>query len=327
MSFIEKQIVKNIKAGEVIFHEDDPGSSMFIIQSGKVEVSTINKKQKVVLAILGKGSIFGEMSLVDNRPRSATVTALTEVTCLEINRLLFDKKLEETPLWMQSFYAILVERLREANKKQNTLTPEDVAKQIVFLLSILLANETPDNHDRVSIPWQDSAETIAFLLNTPIEQVVKVMNKLSLTPLARGEINYEKGRLFTTDDLKEFNNFSEFCKEKFLVRWGKEISPEFEERSPKELQILKFIDKLMNEQATASDLNIKYFEERCKSDLKKSLDEFSHELKTLVRKGILVKRLDANEDKYYEVDRELLNLKLGLGKTREMFEKIERKLA
>jgi len=300
---------------------------MFIIQSGKVEVSTINNKQKVVLATLGKGSIFGEMSLVDDRPRSATVTALTDVTCLEINRLLFDKKLEETPAWMQSFYAILVERLREANKRQNALTPEDVAKQIVFLLSILLANEEPDNHDRVSIPWQESAETIAFLLNTPIEHVIKVMNKLSLTPLAKGEINYEKGRLFTTEDLKGFNNFSEFCKEKFLMRWGKEISPEFDERSPKELQMLKFIDKLMNEQATASDLNIKYFEERCKTDLKKSLDEFSHEIKTLVRKGILVKRMDANEDKYYEVDRDLLNLKLGLGKTREMFEKIEKRLA
>lgn len=100
MAYLEKQAVR-YKASEIIFQEDDTGNSMFIIQSGIVEVSKVINKQKVVLAKLKKGSIFGEMALVDNKPRSATVSAITNVSCLEMSRMLFDKRLEEIPRWMR----------------------------------------------------------------------------------------------------------------------------------------------------------------------------------------------------------------------------------
>lgn len=193
MAYLEKQAVR-YKASEIIFQEDDTGNSMFIIQSGIVEVSKVINKQKVVLAKLKKGSIFGEMALVDNKPRSATVSAITNVSCLEMSRMLFDKRLEEIPRWMRSFYQILVERLREADNKQSSSDAGEVAKQIVYFLSFLLLRGKPDRFDRISIPWKESAESTAFLLNVPNEVVTKVMNKLTLTSLAKSETMYKEGR-------------------------------------------------------------------------------------------------------------------------------------
>lgn len=326
MSYLEQQVKHSFQAGDIIFKEQDPGSSMFIIQSGRVEVSTMINQNKVVLAQLGEGSIFGEMSLVDNRPRSATVVALTEVKCIEINRLLFKQRMEEIPTWMQSFYQILIERLREANKSRRSLEGKEVAKQIVFLLSLLLSRETPNSLGKVAVPWKESSEIIAFLLNIPLKTVDRIMNKLSLTPLARGEVNYERGRLFACENYDLFQRFSEYCKELYLNKIRQEASLEFEEQSPKELQFLKLLGKLMSEQATANDIHRAFLEERCEKDLGKSLSHYEHEMKELMRRGLLTSRLDENEDRYYDVDRDLLNLRLGKGETLEMFKKIESKL-
>lgn len=323
MSYLEKQIERDYQSGDVIFRENDSGNSMFILRSGEVEISEIINHQKVVLATLKKGAIFGEMALVDYSPRSATVIAITNVKCLEISRLLFNKRLENIPSWMQSFYQILVERLREANKKQKGLNEGDIAKQVVFLLHFLLSKEEKNKLGKTLIPWQESAESIAFLLNEPIAQVMKVMNKLTLTSLASSEINYEIGRLFYIEDQQLFEKFTEYCKERFLEKLGMDISPEYEEKSVIELQLIKFIGKLMSEQATASDLHIKYFKERCEEDLGKQLDHFKYEIRRLIRKGVLTLRVDQNSEKYYEVNRELLGMKLGMGETLELFKEIE----
>ena len=95
MNFMERNNTRQFEAGDVIFKEKDPGSSMFIIQSGEVEVSTTKNHIKVVHAKLGKGVIFGEMALIDGQPRSATVTAIKPTVCVEISRMLFQKHMDE----------------------------------------------------------------------------------------------------------------------------------------------------------------------------------------------------------------------------------------
>ena len=77
---------KIYKKGEPIFHQDEPGDEMYIIQSGAVEVSVFQDNRKVVLTLLGKGDFFGEMALLDSKPRSATVTAITRTRLLTLSR-------------------------------------------------------------------------------------------------------------------------------------------------------------------------------------------------------------------------------------------------
>ncbi len=68
-----------LKAGEVIFEEGDAGDEMFVIQSGTVEIVKKRKGVEKPLATLEKGDFFGEMSILENLPRTAKARAVTDV--------------------------------------------------------------------------------------------------------------------------------------------------------------------------------------------------------------------------------------------------------
>ena len=86
------------QSGEVIFCEYEPGYEVFSIESGKVKVIKIEEASEKILAILGPGEIFGEMSILDDGTRSATVIAAecTKVTVL--TRAEFIQTLKEKPM-------------------------------------------------------------------------------------------------------------------------------------------------------------------------------------------------------------------------------------
>lgn len=327
MSFVEKNALKAYQPNDVIFREGDEGNSMFIIQDGEMEVTKVIDNRPVQLAILKDGAIFGEMSLVDGRLRSATITAKKTSHCIEINKRLFEERLEDVPPWMRAFYGILVDRLRQADSTQNTLSRGDQGKQIVYLLYYLLSHRDPDKYNRYQITWKETAETIAFLTNISQAFVDKVMNKLTLTRIAKSGINYEEGRQFITEDIVTFQSFAQFCREQYFSRIGKAVSPEFEEQSRREIVLLKFIADRLAEQGSANDLNLSYFEECLQRDLKEKSVDFEVEIRRLQRTGILTIKLDQKMDKFYEVNRELLEIRLGRGRRLDDFKKIAESLS
>ncbi len=86
------------KAGQMILREGRVGAAFFIIVSGRVEVvKDINKADAVVLATLGPGEFFGEISTIKHLPRSASVRALEESECLGIWRADFDGFISQFP--------------------------------------------------------------------------------------------------------------------------------------------------------------------------------------------------------------------------------------
>ena|ERR1043166_7965017 len=76
--------VESFSDGEIVVHEGDTSREMFVIQRGSVEVTKLAEAGEVVLATLERGSFFGEMSLLDSQPRSATVRAKGETRLLVI---------------------------------------------------------------------------------------------------------------------------------------------------------------------------------------------------------------------------------------------------
>jgi len=83
---VEHVKTQSVKSKEVIFHKSDNSKQMFIIASGKVSLNTFSDEGKeLTFGILGKGDIFGEISLFDNKERTATVTAMepTELLALD----------------------------------------------------------------------------------------------------------------------------------------------------------------------------------------------------------------------------------------------------
>ncbi|MCK5689255.1 cyclic nucleotide-binding domain-containing protein [Myxococcota bacterium] len=98
---------------EAVFAEGDHGDAMYLIVEGKVKVHSGEK----VFAELGEKSVFGEMAILDSEPRSASITAISDVTALEITREEFDEILAEKPEIARGIISVLTYRLREANKQ------------------------------------------------------------------------------------------------------------------------------------------------------------------------------------------------------------------
>ncbi len=115
---LSKQVeTQRFPAGSVIFKAGDAGNAMYVIRTGAVEISLIDEdKQRVVLAVFSDGDFFGELSLLDEEPRSSTATALkdTEVVLIDREdlRLLFTQK----PHAALDMLAMIGQRLRENDK-------------------------------------------------------------------------------------------------------------------------------------------------------------------------------------------------------------------
>ncbi len=103
----------SFRAGDTIIAEGDDGDTAFFIVSGTVEVS-IGAKARII-GTFGMGEVFGEMSLIEPGPRSASVRALTDTECLATSYGEFISAIEENPERAVGFMRTLVRRLRQMN--------------------------------------------------------------------------------------------------------------------------------------------------------------------------------------------------------------------
>ena len=133
MKYYVRQVKKFAK-GDIIFSENSPCDGMYIIDSGRVRVfktmGTGADKKEIDLCILGQKAMFGEMGMIDESPRSASVQALETVACTVITKQIFEDQLGKIPPWMVNMIRILVSRLRETNEKLKSII-EDQAGQTV----------------------------------------------------------------------------------------------------------------------------------------------------------------------------------------------------
>ncbi len=107
---------RTYQAGDIIFREADPGDEAYMILSGEVQISVGIGTHKVIIATLGRGEIIGEMALVDDQPRMATATAVTDVTLYVIPQEAFKKRLlwlSEEDRLISHVIETLVSRLRD----------------------------------------------------------------------------------------------------------------------------------------------------------------------------------------------------------------------
>lgn len=113
---------KIFKKGDYILKENTTGNEAYIINSGRVEVFRIVRGKKVLLATLGPNQIFGEMSMIDDRPRSANVVALEDTTVTVIASQMFNKLFYSKPEDLRVFLKNIFERLRNIDQAVIDLT-------------------------------------------------------------------------------------------------------------------------------------------------------------------------------------------------------------
>jgi CRP-like cAMP-binding protein len=122
------RIVKKYKTGEIIFSENSECDGMYIIDSGRVRVfkstGTGSAQRDLELCTLGPKAMFGEMAMIDENKRSASVQAIEPTVCTVITKKIFEDQLTRIPLWMVNMIKILVMRLRETNDKLRTIVEQ-----------------------------------------------------------------------------------------------------------------------------------------------------------------------------------------------------------
>ncbi len=112
------------KAGETIIREGDEGDTAFFIVSGTVDVSVGHGDRAQTVGRLETGEVFGEMSLIDPGPRSATVTAVCDTECLAASYRDFVAAIEDNPERAVGFMKTLVRRLRKMNELLERSSPD-----------------------------------------------------------------------------------------------------------------------------------------------------------------------------------------------------------
>lgn len=107
----------SLPAQTPIFGEGEIGDCAYLIQRGGVEIAVLRNGRKVVLATLGRGELFGELSLIDDAPRSASATTIEETVLLAVSRDAFRDKLVGTDPLVALFMRAVVERFHEARER------------------------------------------------------------------------------------------------------------------------------------------------------------------------------------------------------------------
>ncbi len=105
-------VQESYKNKEYIIKEGSFGEVTYVILSGKVEISRIVNNKDVVLALLEKGDIFGEMSFIDQNPRSASAKAVGNVKVGVIDKDFLDNEINKTSQEFRTIIKAITERLR-----------------------------------------------------------------------------------------------------------------------------------------------------------------------------------------------------------------------
>lgn len=116
-----------VEAGDLIFREGEPGGMMYLVVTGAVELTkAVKGDQAQRLALLDRGQIFGELSLFDALPRSATAQAFVKSTLLRFSGEAFDRLLDEqaalAPHLLRNLVKKLSLRLRDADEEIRELS-------------------------------------------------------------------------------------------------------------------------------------------------------------------------------------------------------------
>ena len=108
----ENLYTKTFSAGTRVFSEGEKGNIAYVVESGEIEISTTNKGMPIVLGILTKGQLFGEMALIDDAPRTASATAKTDAVLTVVSREQLMERLDNAEPMLRMLVRVIIARYR-----------------------------------------------------------------------------------------------------------------------------------------------------------------------------------------------------------------------
>ena len=194
-----QDMIRQYPGGSMIFSEAQSGADMFIIKEGSVKISKIVDGTEVTLAILKVGDMFGEMALLENKPRSANAIATSDCTLMSINMQNFNQMVSSQAQMVDRLTNTLSERLWSMQRQlaNSQLHAYPVAQMIDMLALQLEKNRTPMEQGH-SQQTTFTAEDIAAMCG-----LSKIQQSRCLPEFMRSTvIKIEKGKIFVPDTLQ-----------------------------------------------------------------------------------------------------------------------------
>lgn len=201
---------KQLNTGEVLFKDGDPGDEMYLIKSGKIRISKPAGDVEKTLAVLKEGDFFGEMSVIDGSPRSATATAIEPAELVIFDREVFMNQVRENPL-IEYVLHTLIRRLRETDEQIKYLLIKNEEKRLIAML-LTKAREGTQTDKGILVGMSFSYDSLADIVGTTEEKTKEIIGNLLKGRL----VEIEGDKLYVTNqrNLEEYLSYITL-KEKF----------------------------------------------------------------------------------------------------------------
>ncbi len=167
--------LKEYPKGSVIITEGSTGHNIYFILEGSVDVVLYTEEGKrVLLSVLTEGNFFGEMSVLENLPRSANIEARTQCRILEVSKPSFLRVIQSHPECALAIMTELCKRLREADEKIRILSLNSATERVKKYIELLWAKSR-----QAGIPFELPPKTrIAEEIGLSRETVTRIIKKL-----------------------------------------------------------------------------------------------------------------------------------------------------
>ena len=171
-------ISKDLPKNTLVFSQDEVGDALFIIAKGRVKVVLYGENGKeITLTYFRKGDFFGEMSLLDEQPRSANVITTEPSTLHILTREAFLRHLQASPQTAINVLHELSRRLRKADEVIGNLALLDVYGRVARLLTDLAEKDGEPDEEGTLIRRRPTQQDIASMVNSSRETVSRVLNE------------------------------------------------------------------------------------------------------------------------------------------------------
>jgi len=179
----------------LLFAEGEPGDELYVIQEGSVKIGKIMNNQEVVLAVLRKGDIFGEMALLENKPRTATAETLENCTVLAVNQANFTTLIKTSPELVARMTTLMAERIWLMYRQLANAMITNPLDRIYDALLIQLEKERVPLNSNHPYMCNFNFKELADMARIPLKEHGDLLRKILLTK----RISVVQGKLLISD--------------------------------------------------------------------------------------------------------------------------------
>jgi CRP-like cAMP-binding protein len=168
-----------LRSGERVFNEGEDGDRAYVIDSGSVKISRIRPDgSHLVLALLGRGDLFGELSLIDHLPRSATAESLGDVELISLDRDTFTRQTGMDSAGLRGIMNFFSSRMRKTEELAMVLAFGNPERRMEFALDTIRTGARPDSKSPETLVARITAEDLARAALVETEQAAAFLRRM-----------------------------------------------------------------------------------------------------------------------------------------------------